>query len=141
MYIPRIYTRQIVDKLKTGNKAVIIYGPRQAGKTTLAKEVAGILGFKTLYINADEKKYLDVFSAGDLDKMRGVAQGYNMLLVDEAQRIPEIGINLKIIIDGMPELKLLVTGSSSFDLAAKVSEPLTGRAHQTGAYLSLQALF
>ena len=128
MLIPRIYTSQIVEKLKTGNKAIIIYGPRQAGKTTLAKEVTQTLGLKTLYINADEKKYLEAFSARDLNKMRGVIQGYKMLVLDEAQRIPEIGINLKILIDGLPELKLLVTGSSSFDLAQKVSEPLTGRA-------------
>lgn len=127
MHILRLYTHQIIEKLKNTSKAVVIYGPRQAGKTTLAKDVTNALGLKTLYINADEKKYHDAFSARDLDKMRGVVEGYEMLVLDEAQRIPEIGINLKILIDGLPSLKILATGSSSFDLASKINEPLTGR--------------
>lgn len=126
--IPRILLNSIVKKLKTTQKAIIIYGPRQVGKTTLVQEILRQLKIKTLSINTDESKYREVFSHQDLNKMRGLISDNKLLFIDEAQRIPEIGLNLKIIIDSMPELKIIATGSSSFDLANKISEPLTGRA-------------
>ena len=93
----------------------------------MANETIAKLGLKTLTINGDQSRFLDIISSQDLNKLRSLVEGYELLFVDEAQRIPEIGINLKIILDSIPSLKLLVTGSSSLDLASKVSEPLTGR--------------
>ncbi len=78
-------------------------------------------------INADEQKYIDVLSSRDLNKMKLLVEGYELLFIDEAQRIPDIGINLKILHDQLPELKIITTGSSSFSLANQVKEPLTGR--------------
>jgi len=105
----------------------VIYGARQVGKTTLVNDVVQHSGLKTLTVNADQSKYLDIFSGRDLNKISNLVAGYELLFIDEAQRIPEIGINLKIILDNLKPLKVIVTGSSSLDLASKVSEPLTGR--------------
>lgn len=118
----------LLDKLTTSNKAVVVYGARQVGKTTLATTVISQLGLKTLSINGDSSIYKDVFSSLDLRKITDLVAGYQLLFIDEAQRIPEIGLALKIIKDSLPNLRVLVTGSSSLDLASKVSEPLTGRA-------------
>ena len=118
----------ILDKLLQNNKIVIIYGARQVGKTTLANQIIDKLGLKTLKINADELKYHDILSSRDLDKMKSLVSGYQLLFIDEAQRIENIGLNLKILADGLPDLKIIVTGSSSFELANKIKEPLTGRA-------------
>ena len=110
------------------NKIILIYGARQVGKTTLVKMLLDELpSLNTLSINADEKKYIDVLSSRDLLKMRSLVDGYELLFIDEAQRIPDIGINLKILHDGLPDLKIIATGSSSLDLASKTREPLTGR--------------
>lgn len=105
----------------------MIYGARQVGKTTLVNSIVKTLKYKTLSINADEEKYVDILSSRNLDKMKSLVEGYEMIFIDEAQRIPNIGINLKILCDGLPKLKIIATGSSSFDLANKITEPLTGR--------------
>jgi len=128
MKIERIIESDIIEKLRTSQKAVVIYGARQVGKTTLAKDIVAKLGMKTLFVNADQEKYVDVLSSRDLDTMKSLVSGYELLVIDEAQRIPEIGLNMKILLDELPELRILATGSSSFDLANKIREPLTGRA-------------
>ncbi len=132
MYINRLLHEKIKERITNSNKAVIIYGARQVGKTTLSKQIIGNLELydkikKPLLINADEIKYLDVLSSRDGVKLKSLVEGYDLLFIDEAQRVPEIGLNLKILIDEMPDLKIIATGSSSFELANKVSEPLTGR--------------
>lgn len=127
MIIPRTILSSIRAKLDS-KKIILVYGARQVGKTTLIKMLLDELPtVKALCINADEKKYSDVFSSRDLQKMRLLVDGYELLFIDEAQRIPDIGINLKILHDALPDLKIIVTGSSSLDLASKTREPLTGR--------------
>lgn len=125
--VKRAILEPIIGKLSKSNKIVIIYGARQVGKTTLANQIIDRLGLKTLKINADEQKYHDILSSRDLDKMKSLVSGYELLFIDEAQRIENIGINLKILADGLKDLKIIVTGSSSFELANKIKEPLTGR--------------
>jgi len=127
MLLPRALTRVITEKLQTSPKGIILYGPRQAGKTTLVTGVIRQLGFKVLTVNGDQSKYVDVLSSRDGERLKSLITGYDLLFVDEAQRIPEIGINLKIILDTIPTVKVVATGSSSLDLASKISEPLTGR--------------
>ena len=127
MMIPRSLTNIVLTKLRASDKGIVIYGARQVGKTTLVNDVVQHSGLKTLTVNADQSKYLDIFSGRDLNKISNFVAGYELLFIDEAQRIPEIGINLKIILDNLKPLKVIVTGSSSLDLASKVSEPLTGR--------------
>ncbi len=127
MDIDRLIKPQIIADLKRQRKVVLLYGPRQAGKTTLSKNIVQEIGLKTLMINADQSKYIDVLSSRDLGKLRSLVAGYELLFIDEGQRIPEIGINLKILHDELPRLKILVTGSSSFLLSGRVSESLAGR--------------
>ena len=82
---------------------------------------------RALMVNGDELRYADALSSRDAKLLKGLVKGYELLIIDEAQRIPNIGINLKILHDTLPALKIIATGSSSFELANRVSEPLTGR--------------
>ncbi len=125
--IPRILQSRVAEQLEAGGKIVLIYGARQVGKTTLVRQVLSDLPYQTLAVNADEMRYADVLSSRDLRRLRGLVEGYELLFVDEAQRIPEIGVNLKLLVDHLPQLRMVVTGSSSLE-ASKVQEPLTGRA-------------
>src|SRR3989344_1093286 len=127
MTILRSLTSLILKKITKSDKGILIYGARQVGKTTLVSDIVRQSKLKTLSVNADQSKYLDIFSSRDLNKITNFVAGYELLFIDEAQRIPEIGINLKIILDNLKPLKIIVTGSSSLDIASKVSEPLTGR--------------
>ncbi|MEO6759555.1 MAG: ATP-binding protein, partial [Saprospiraceae bacterium] len=81
----------------------------------------------TLSVNADQLRYNEVFASRDLNAMQELIGSKTLLFIDEAQNIPDIGINLKILHDEMPQLKIIVTGSSSFELANRLQEPLTGR--------------
>ena len=125
--IDRAILEPILNNLSQNNKIVIIYGARQVGKTTLANQIIKKLNLKTLKINADEIRFHDILNSRDLGKMKSLVSGYDLLFIDEAQRIENIGINLKILADGLPDLKIIVIGSSSFELANKIKEPLTGR--------------
>jgi len=82
---------------------------------------------KILSINGDEKKYHDILSSQDKKELEGLVSGYDIFFLDEAQKIKNIGINLKILIDNFPNLKIIVTGSSSFELKNQIQEALTGR--------------
>ncbi|MBM3436499.1 MAG: ATP-binding protein [Bacteroidetes bacterium] len=127
MLIQRTISDQILKDLIELKRVVLIYGPRQAGKTTLSKMVIEKTGMKTLMVNADQSKYLDVLSSRDLNQLKSLVSGYELLFIDEGQRVPEIGLNLKILHDELPHLRILVTGSSSFLLSGKVTEAMTGR--------------
>lgn len=125
--IPRSYASYLLEELSSTSKIIVLYGARQVGKTTLVKELLKTQAGKILEINADEKPYLEALSSRDFSKLSALVEGYDILFIDEAQRIPDIGINLKILHDKLPDLKIIVTGSSSLDLADRVKEPLTGR--------------
>ncbi len=127
MNIPRSLMPILLEKLRTSPKGIVLYGARQVGKTTLVNELLHRLGLKVLTINGDQNRYIDTLSSRDIHKIKSLVEGYDVLFIDEAQRIPEIGIHLKIILDSLPVLKVIATGSSSLDLASKISEPLTGR--------------
>lgn len=126
-YIPRTIEKALSSKLTNSDKILLLYGARQIGKTTLIRKILKQLPFRSLEINADQRKYIDILSSRDLEQMKLLVEGYDLLFMDEAQRIPDIGINLKILHDQLPQLKIVATGSSSFELANRVKEPLTGR--------------
>src|SRR3989338_8928 len=110
------------------NKGLAIYGPRQVGKTTLVNDLLSEFQLKTLILNGDQRgEWWDLLTSRELSKITLLISGYDAVFIDEAQRIPEIGLSLKIMLDNFPKLKVIVTGSSSLDLASKISEPLTGR--------------
>ena len=117
----------ISDELVKGQKLVVLYGARQTGKTSLLSSITDELPYKTVRVNADQARYQEVFSGQDLRKMQDLVEGYELLFIDEGQKIPDLGIHLKILHDELPSLRVVVTGSSSFDLATKIGEPMTGR--------------
>ena len=125
--IPRFLEHTLRDRLLQSGKVLILYGARQVGKTTLVKKIISNLEGRVLEINADRQPFSESLSSRDFEKLKGLVSGYQFVFIDEAQRIPDIGINLKILHDNLPDMKIIVTGSSSLDLANRIKEPLTGR--------------
>lgn len=109
------------------NHVLIIFGPRQVGKTTLLKSFLSQTTLKYKLDSGDNIRTQNLLGSQDFDKILGYAQGYDLIVIDEAQQIPNIGMALKILVDHVPGLSIIATGSSSFDLAQSVGEPLTGR--------------
>lgn len=116
-----------LDKKIQKNKALIIYGPRRVGKTTLLTEFLNKTSLKYKLDNGDNIKLQQILQSQDFDKIKEYAQGYQLLAIDEAQQIPNIGRALKIIVDQIKGVYVIATGSSSFALSQEVGEPLTGR--------------
>lgn len=125
--IYRYIQKECLDHLARSRKIMLIYGPRQAGKTTLVKSFEKESGLRALYISADLSKNENLLMQRDLKVYSDLTEGYQLLIIDEAQRVPDIGLVLKIMYDEMPHLRVIATGSSSFDIANSASEPLTGR--------------
>jgi hypothetical protein len=131
-----MYKRYLEDQVKLSLKeglVVIIYGARQVGKTTLARKIMTAYQ-RPLYVNADEvTERLRLQNKGSLE-LKDYFGNADIVVVDEAQRVENIGLTAKIIHDAYPEIKILLTGSSSLDLAAKIKEPLTGRSMEFTLY-------
>jgi predicted AAA+ superfamily ATPase len=110
-------------------RVTVLHGPRQVGKTTLINRYLDKLGPKAAILRAsgDNLSEREILSSQESRVLLEWASGYDTIFIDEAQRIPGIGWGLKILIDTRPELTVIVTGSSSFDLTNKLGEPLTGR--------------
>jgi uncharacterized protein len=117
-----------MEKWMNKGKILIIYGARQVGKTTLSKNLLSQAGTNGRYINCELLENRDLFVAPTVAKLRSLLGGYKLVVLDEAQKVEHIGLLLKILHDELPEVQIIATGSASFDLADKVSEPLTGRA-------------
>ncbi|VAW29980.1 AAA ATPase [hydrothermal vent metagenome] len=126
--ITRHIKKKLQDQIQDGRKVILLFGARQVGKTTLIEQILSDTAYRTLQINADELRFIDILSSRDLRQLRDLTGGYDLIFIDEAQRIPEIGINLKLMADNLPDLRIIATGSSSLHLASKTREPLTGRA-------------
>ena len=127
MYISRTTEKYLLKRLINKNKISVIYGARQTGKTTIAKQIIKLSKLKTLSINSDLYDYFEFFEKPNTQDLNGLLSGYELLYIDEAQEFPNIGKVLKIIYDEFKDIKVLVTGSSSFSLSGAISEPLTGR--------------
>ncbi len=121
------YIKQDVLRHVEANKVVVVYGPRRVGKTTLVREVAEELGGGVRWVSGEDMDVHPWLSSLSLDKLKAFVGTTRTLVIDEAQRIDQIGLNLKIMVDMIPGLKIIATGSSSFDLANQVGEPLVGR--------------
>jgi predicted AAA+ superfamily ATPase len=123
--INRLLTKKIETKLSDG-KAIIIMGARQVGKTTLMKMMVDARD-DVLWLNGDEPDIRAVFENISSTRLKAIIGEKRVIVIDEAQRIENIGMKLKLITDQMPDIKVISSGSSSFDLANKINEPLTGR--------------
>lgn len=116
-----------INKWLFKGKVIIIYGPRRVGKTTLAKEVLSHFGEEGRFINCDILENRSALELQDDKKLRDFLGKGKIFVLDEAQRVQNIGIILKILVDSYPDIQIIATGSSSFDLSNKIHEPLTGR--------------
>ena len=125
MHISRFY--QNLDHYLKPGKVLVLYGSRQAGKTTLLRDFLARTKMKYKLDSGDNIKTQEILGSQDFSKILEYASGYDLLAIDEAQRIPNVGQGLKIIVDQIPEIKVIATGSSSFELAGQIGEPLTGR--------------
>jgi len=115
-------------------KAAILYGPRRAGKTTLLSAYLQSCGLRYRLETGDDIRVRHLLGSADLKEILAFAEGYEIIAIDEAQQIPGIGMGLKILVDHRPDLRVIATGSSSFDLAGAVGEPLTGRKRTATLY-------
>ena len=124
--INRKLHRYITNRLKAG-LAVGLFGARRTGKTVLMHQVAEKVQGKVLIVSGEDVDIQEIFSSQKLSLLKSSIAGYTHLFIDEAQKIPNIGINLKLIVDNIPGISIFFTGSSSFELYNQIGEPLTGR--------------
>ncbi|MEL6733502.1 MAG: AAA family ATPase [Bacteroidota bacterium] len=124
--IQRIIEDQVIKSL-VPNKVVILLGPRRVGKTILIKQVIEKLNEPYLLLNGEDFSVLEILARRSVQNYRNILGDKSVLLIDEAQKIPDIGSILKLMVDEIEGLKILVTGSSAFDIDKYTGEPLTGR--------------
>jgi predicted AAA+ superfamily ATPase len=125
MKIFRIY--QDLGQYLKSNKALIILGPRQVGKTTLMEDYLSTVSQKIKKVTGDDIMIHQTLGSRSLEKITAFCEGYRIIAIDEAQKIPHIGTGMKLMVDNIPGIKIIATGSSSFELAGQTGEPLTGR--------------
>lgn len=116
------------------NKVLVLYGARRVGKTTLVNQFLSRTQMRYRSETGDDMQVREIIGSQNISRLRQFAAGYDLIVIDEAQRIPEIGLGLKILVDHVPGIKIIVTGSASLDLASKISEPLTGRKRVLSLY-------
>jgi predicted AAA+ superfamily ATPase len=126
-YIKRAIEDDILNDLSTKSKVILIYGIRRVGKTQLIKHIIQQTSMEYLLLNGENIEHTDLLKTRSTANYKRLLGKKKLLIIDEAQAIPEIGIKLKLMIDTIPDLKILATGSSSFDLNNQVGEPLVGR--------------
>jgi predicted AAA+ superfamily ATPase len=112
--------------LSKKGKAILVLGPRQSGKTTLMNEVTNHLQNK-LFLDCDDPLIRELLENANTEKLKQIIGKHTVVFIDEAQRVKNIGLTLKIITDQLKQVQLFVSGSSSFELANEINEPLTGR--------------
>ena len=112
------------------NKAFLVFGPRQTGKTTFVETLLQKINKSTLILNGDDADVREMLAKPNAAQIAQLLSGYEVLFIDEAQRIYEIGLLLKIIVDRFKNVQVIATGSSAFELSGKVNESLTGRKYE-----------
>jgi len=123
--IPRYYDK--IDPWILPKRVLIIYGPRRVGKTTLIKQYLENCSRKYRFDSGDNIRLQEIFNSSDFNAIGAYLEGYDLVVIDEAQQISGIGHALKIMVDEFPHVQVIVTGSSSLHIAQNAGEPLTGR--------------
>jgi uncharacterized protein len=124
-YLLRYYNK--LDDLFSPGSVLVIYGPRQVGKTTLLHHYLAQGSHRYKLDSGDNLQVRTLLEGADFETIADYVAGYDLIVIDEAQKIPRIGEVLKIMVDQHPHLRVIATGSSSFELAGQVGEPLAGR--------------
>lgn len=125
-YLRRDITENIIKKLQP-NKVVIVFGARRVGKTVLVKEILETINEPILALNGEDINVHDKLAIRSVENYKQLIGSYRILYIDEAQKIPDIGLKLKLMVDEIEGLKIIISGSSSFDISKEAGEPLTGR--------------
>jgi len=123
-------TRKLQSKISKSlkpNKVVMIFGARRVGKTVLMSQISEQFDGKKLIMNGEDYDTLTLLENRSISNYRNLLEGVELLIIDEAQHIPEIGAKLKLMVDEIKGVRIMVSGSSSFDLFNKSGEPLVGR--------------
>lgn len=111
-------------------KAIILLGARQVGKTTLLKKIIQEQHVEALYLNCDEPQTVVALTNCNLKELQMIVGANKFVVIDEAQKVDNIGLTLKLIVDNMPDVQVIATGSSAFELRNCLNEPLTGRKYE-----------
>ena len=127
--VKRILQDKISNRIASG-KAVLIFGARRVGKTVMMRQIVDGYPGRTMMLNGEDYDTLALLENRTMANYRHVLEGIDLLAIDEAQNIPQIGSILKLIVDELPGVSVLASGSSSFDLLNKTGEPLVGRSMQ-----------
>ena len=124
-----IHQKQLdkLESIKETNKVIIIYGPRRVGKTTLLNQYLRKTKEGYLFVNGEDIDAQYYLSSQSIQKLKDFIGDNKLLIIDEAQKVDNIGLNLKLIVDHIEKVRVVASGSSTFDLAKNVGEPLTGR--------------
>ena len=133
IYLVRELSNLILKKLQP-NKVVILYGARRVGKTMLVNEILAKVNEPILRLNGDDINVHDKLSIRSIENYKQILGTCKLLYIDEAQKIPEIGLKLKLMIDEIEGLRIIISGSSSFDIHKNDGEPLTGRKYTFTLY-------
>ena len=159
LHIPRAQLARLARLVAPG-KVVVVYGPRRVGKTTLIRRYVRQYDRDALLVTGEDVTVREYLESQSLAKLRAFVGGRRTLIVDEAQYLRQVGLNLKLLVDHVEGLRIIATGSSSFDLAQQTGEPLTGRkytllllplaqlelqeveaVHETGARLEMRLIY
>ena len=127
--------KEQIDRILYKNKVVLVVGPRQVGKTTLLRMMRENMDGNVLFWNCDEPDIRGKLNNPTSSELGAETATANMILIDEAQRVPNIGVTLKLLVDNFPEKQVVVTGSSAIGLSNSINEPLTGRKYDYVMYM------
>lgn len=131
--ITRVLKEQLTSRFGKG-KVIIIIGPRQVGKSTLLRELQKEMNQQTLFINCDEPDMRLMLENVTSTQLKSLIGNNTLVMIDEAQKVPNIGETLKLMADNIEEVQIVATGSSAFELLNKTNEPLTGRKFEFNLY-------
>lgn len=131
--VNRQISNTIVSRFNKG-KVIIVTGARQVGKTTLVKQIVSEQNNMYEYWNCDEPDIREMLTNPTSTILKRLVGNNKYIIIDEAQRVENIGITLKLLVDNLQGVQVIVTGSSTLDLAGKLNEPLTGRKYMFNMY-------